>query len=180
MALQTNIIAAGAKLKTMRFVAIAAGHPSLKHSALNEGAVFIDLALDLPVWKVKVVVEQRNTIIIAHRLPMYEVLMDLTAARMTSSAHPDFPLAVAWSASLHNARGRIRPPYYGAAFVKRDSQAFARVELPITLVVRPSLVVRPFNVIGTRTVTSFACYIDLCVRGRKGSGGRIVIPAQIG
>ena len=90
MALQTDIVAVAAKLKTVRFVAIAARYARLKHPALDERAVLIDLALDLAVREIKVFIEQRNAIIVADGLAVDVVSVNLTTTRMAARAELDF------------------------------------------------------------------------------------------
>ena len=58
MALEADAISWRAQLEAVRLMAIAAGHPGMKHSALDKGAVLVNLAFDLPVGKVEIIVQQ--------------------------------------------------------------------------------------------------------------------------
>src|SRR5271166_5773853 len=53
--LQTDIVAFASKLRGVRLVAVTASHTSMKHTALDERAVLIDLVFDLTVREVKAV-----------------------------------------------------------------------------------------------------------------------------
>jgi len=57
MALKTHVVSFGAQPKPVRFMTIAARDPLAKHPALEEGAVFVNLLLDLAVRKVEVAVQ---------------------------------------------------------------------------------------------------------------------------
>ena len=64
----------------------------MEHPALDEGAILVVFLLYLPVGEIVVVVEQRDAVIVAHRLAVDVVLVNLAAARMASRAHLDFAL----------------------------------------------------------------------------------------
>jgi hypothetical protein len=70
-------------------VTVAAGDPFGEHAALQERAVFVDLSLHLPVGVVEVVVQQRDAVVVAHRLAMHHVLVHQPASRVTAGAHVD-------------------------------------------------------------------------------------------
>src|ERR1700730_15447524 len=106
MALQADIVAVGPTPKTVWFVAVAARHSRLKRSALDEGAVLIDFALNLAVRKIEVSVKQCNSIVVADGLAVDVVFVNLTAPRMAACAHLDFVLRNARCASAGIARGR--------------------------------------------------------------------------
>ena len=79
MALKTNPVAFRSKLQAMRLVAIAAGHPSIEHPALDERTVLVYLIPNLSVWIVEIVVKERDSIVIARWLPMHVVFMYLAS-----------------------------------------------------------------------------------------------------
>ena len=79
MALKTNPVAFHSKLQTMRLVAIAAGHPSVEHPALDERTVLVYLIPNLSVWIVKIVVKERDPRVIPDWLAMHVVFMNLAS-----------------------------------------------------------------------------------------------------
>jgi hypothetical protein len=87
MALETNLITFCPKPRAMRIMTIAACHPFMKHSALHERTILVDFALDLTVREVEFGIKQRHSIVIFYWLAVYVVLVNLTATRVTSSAH---------------------------------------------------------------------------------------------
>ena len=64
----------------------------MEHSALAERAVFVVLLFYLTVGEIVILVEQGNPVVVAHRLSMNIIFMNLAAPRMASRAHLDFPL----------------------------------------------------------------------------------------
>ena len=58
MALGADLVAGCAQLQAMRIMAVGAGHASLEHPALQEGAILVVLLLDLPIGKVDAGAEQ--------------------------------------------------------------------------------------------------------------------------
>ena len=64
----------------------------MEHPALDEGAVLVVLLLYLAVREVVIFIEQRDTIVVAHRLTVHIVFVNLAAPRMASRARLDFPL----------------------------------------------------------------------------------------
>src|ERR1700728_1903050 len=95
MTLLTKTVPVRPKLGTVRLMAIAAGHAGMEHPALNEGAVLVVLLFYLPVGKVVVFIKQRDAIIVADRLAMHVVFVNLAAPRVTSCAHLNLPLRLA-------------------------------------------------------------------------------------
>ena len=87
--LEAHAIAFGAQAQAVRLVAVAAANARVIHPALDERAVLVIFGFDLPVRVVEIVVEQRDPVIVAERLTMDEILVDLTAPGMASGAHPD-------------------------------------------------------------------------------------------
>src|SRR5579871_5150106 len=87
MALETNLVAVRPQRKRVRIMAVTTSHSRMKHPALDERAILVDLTLDLAVWEIEGVRQQCYPIIVAHRLTMDVVFMNLAAARVTSSAH---------------------------------------------------------------------------------------------
>jgi hypothetical protein len=67
VALGAQRIAAGAQLRAARVVAIGAGDPGVRHAALQERAVFVDLAVDLPVGVIEARLKQRRTVGVEER-----------------------------------------------------------------------------------------------------------------
>ncbi len=90
--LRANTVALGPKPRTVRLVTIAARHAGMEHPALDEGSVLVVLLLYLAVGEIMVVVEQCYAVIVAHRLSVYVVFVNLAAPRMASRARLDFPL----------------------------------------------------------------------------------------
>ena len=89
--MHTNVVAGRAQLETVRLVTIATGHSGMIHPALDERSVFVVLLFYLSVGEVVVFIEQCDAVIVAYRLAMHVVFVNLAAARMASSAHLDFP-----------------------------------------------------------------------------------------
>ena len=92
MTLRAHTVASAPQPGTVRLVAIAARHARMEHSALAEGAVFVVLLFYLAVGEIVVLIEQRDPVIVAHRLSMNIIFVNLAAPRMASRAHLDFPL----------------------------------------------------------------------------------------
>src|ERR1700722_1697738 len=105
----------------MRLVTIAARHALVEHPALDERSIFIDLALDLSIGVVKILIEQRHPIVVSHWLTVNVVFVNLAAPRMTTRAHLDFSLRGAWRATFRIAGGRIYRPRNSFALVESDS-----------------------------------------------------------
>jgi hypothetical protein len=138
MALQTDIIVLGSKFEAMGFVAIAAGHTRMEHSALDERTVLINFALDLAVWEIEVLIEQRNAIVVIHGLAKHVVLVNLATARMASRTHLNFPFRLAGPAASNFVAGRLKWPGHSFAFVKRNSRSLINVEFsPFALPASP-------------------------------------------
>ena len=130
----------------------------MKHPALYERAVLVNLVLDLTIRVVEVLIEQRDPIIVLDWLTMDVVLVDLTAPRVTSRAGLNLALRPARSAAMGVSGRRVDLPASSAALIKRDQQSTIRFELaPIALFLRPRHVIR------SRSMTRFAGDIDLYV-----------------
>src|SRR5271166_1753932 len=99
MALHTDAVAFATKPQAVRFMTVAACYTGVKHTALDEGAVFVDLALDLSIWKVKILIKESDKIVVTNRLTMHIVFVNLTSARMATRAHLDLALGVPRPAS---------------------------------------------------------------------------------
>ena len=174
MALLTNTVALGPKFEAVRLVTIATRDASMEHPALDERPIFVVFLLDLPIREIVVLVEQRHPVIVADRLTVHVIFMNLAASRVAPRAHLNFPLRATRRASARVAGQEIDRPFDAVAIVKRDRQAFVGKGLPITLLLGPR------DVIGAGTVASLACDIDLRVGGGKSAGASIVVLAQIG
>ena len=110
----------------------------MEHAALDEGAVLVDLILDLTIGEVQVVLQQRDAIVIADRLSMHVVFVNLAATRVASRTHLDFALRIARHASMRVTSRWVGSPLAALAFVKRNRQSFVRGELfPIALLLCP-------------------------------------------
>src|SRR5207244_12911722 len=120
MTLHTKVVAGRSKLETVRLVAIAAGHTGIEHPTLDKRAVFVVLLFYLAVGEIVVFVEQREAVIIAHRLPVHIVFVNLAAPRVASRAHLYFSLCPTRRASTRIPSGRIDRPRGASAFVKRN------------------------------------------------------------
>ena len=77
VALQAYAVSRRPQLEGMRIVTIAAGDAGVKHSALDEGPVFVNLAFDLSVGKVEILVQDCDAVIIADWLAVDVILVDL-------------------------------------------------------------------------------------------------------
>ena len=86
VALTAQRVAVRMQLGAMRVVAIGAGDARVIHAALQERAVFVDFAVDLPVGVIKARLEQRRQIAVEIGLARRRVLGDDLAAGMTGGA----------------------------------------------------------------------------------------------
>ena len=86
VALPADRIPLGAQLLRVRVVAIGAGHPLGKHPALEKRAVVEHFVLHLPVGPVEAPVEQTRTEAVGEWLPRVDLIGQLRASRMTTSA----------------------------------------------------------------------------------------------
>src|SRR6202023_4005906 len=82
MALRAQAVPLGVQLDAVRVVAVRAGDPGGMHPALQERAVFIDLAVDLPIGVIETGFEQRREIGVEKGRAWRRVLGDLLAARV--------------------------------------------------------------------------------------------------
>ena len=140
--MRANIVAVRAKLETVRLVTIAAGDTGVEHLALGEGTVLVVLLLYLPVGEVVVFIEQRDAVVVAHRLPVDVIFVNLAAPRVASRTHLDFLLRCARRASASVTGREIDRPCDAFALVKRNRQTLGRVELlPLALLLRPREVI---------------------------------------
>ena len=86
MALRAERIALGPQLRAVRVMTVRAGDPGGMHAALQERAVFVDLAVDLPVSVIKAGFEQRRQIAVEEGLTGHRALGDHLASRVTGRA----------------------------------------------------------------------------------------------
>jgi len=139
----------------VRFMTIAACDPLVKHPALEEGAVFVNLLPDLAVRKVEVAVQQCDPVVVSDRLSVDAVFVDLAAARVTSRAYHDFAVRGAGRAATCIAGGGIDSP--------RDSFAILeghRESLVCREILRIPALLRPGDVIGSGSVARLTRYVD--------------------
>ena len=174
--LEAHAVALRAQLQAMRLVTIAAGHTRVKHPALDEGAVLVDFIFDLSVGVVQIVIEQCDPVVVADRLAMDVILVDLAAPRMASRAHLDFACGPARDTAPRVAADRIDNPGRIAALVERDQQAIGfRIAEP-----RSAVFVRPRHMTGARPVAGLARDVDFRVSGGIGARAEIIVLAQVG
>mgnify|MGYP003694035785 CR=1 FL=1 len=83
VALRAERIALGSQLRAVRVVAVRAGDPGGMHAALQERAVFVDLAVDLPVGVIETGFEQRRQVGVEEGRARRRALGDHFAARVT-------------------------------------------------------------------------------------------------
>ena len=88
------------------------------HLALDERSVLLHLALDLPICITEIVIEKRDSVVIAERLPVHIIFVNLGAPRMTWRAHLDFLLRCSRLTTMYIARCEIDPPGDVVAFVQ--------------------------------------------------------------
>ena len=175
MTLRTEGVAVRAKFRAVRIVTIAARHAGVEHPALDEGAVLVVLLLYLAVGEIVVLIEQRDAVIVADRLSMHIVLVNLAAPRVASRTRLDFAIGLTRRASTRVTGGWIDRPRNTFALIERERQTFGRVErLPIALFLCPR------NVIRAGAVTSLARHIDLGVGSRKRASASVVVLAKVG
>src|ERR1700683_3089628 len=111
---------------------IAAGDARMEHFALHEGAVLVVLLLYLAVREVAVFIKQRDAIVVAHRLSVHVVFVNLAAPRVASRARFDFLLRLTRRASTRVASRWIDRPRDAFALIECDRQSLSRIEpLPI-------------------------------------------------
>src|SRR5271156_3242671 len=101
----------------------------MKHPALDERAVFIDLLLDLAVGEVKVRIEERDAIVVFDRLTVDVVLVDLTAPRVTSGTGLDLVLRPPRFVAACISSRRVDLPAGSATLIKRDQESMICLEL---------------------------------------------------
>ena len=87
MTLSAETVALRAGERTVWLMAIAAGNSRMEHPALDEGSVLVDFIFDLPVRKIEIGIKQGDSVVIAHRLPMNIVLVELASSRMAPRTH---------------------------------------------------------------------------------------------
>ena len=155
VALKANAVAWRAKLQAMWLVTVAARHSGMKHPALDERAVLVNFILNLSIRIIEVVIEQRDPIVIAHRLAMHVVFVNLTSPRMTSCTGLDFTLRAARRATDHVSGRSIGRPAHAMAFVQCNQEAVILL-VPAPVAAPP----RPHHMIGPGTMAGFAGDID--------------------
>ena len=138
----------------MRFMTIAACDPLVKHPALEEGAVFVNLLPDLAVRKVEVAV-QCDPVVVSDRLSVDAVFVDLAAARVTSRAYHDFALRGSGRAATCIAGGGVDSPRDSVAILEDHREPLVCCKtFPVPALSRPG------NVLGTGSMTRLAGHID--------------------
>src|SRR5262249_30512889 len=148
MTLHAHAIAFFAQARAVRLVAVAAGDPFVIHPALQEGAVLVHLAADLPVGLVEVGLEQRGQVRVGDRLAVRRRLGELAAARVAARAGVDLDARGARRTALGMMRLRVARPRDPAPLVERHRETAIGEILPAVAVLGPGYVARARSVAG--------------------------------
>ncbi len=114
-------------LERVRIVAVRARDTGGVHLALEEGAVLVDLVLDLAVGKVKALLEQRRPVGLHQGLAEDVVGLDDGAARMTARAGFDLRRRGPRNAPLRDAGRRVDVPGRLRRILQGDRESFLRI-----------------------------------------------------
>ena len=176
VALTAQRISVGTQLRAVRVVAVRAGDARVKHAALQERAVFVDLAVDLPVGVIEARLEQRRQIGVEEGLARHRVLGDDLAAGMARGAGIDLGRSQLLGAP-GNPGLRVHLPMTVIGRLQPIGQAH-----PVRIVSWLSLLARlgPGDVAGTGAVARLAGNVDIGPARRVGIGGEVVVLLQIG
>src|ERR1700730_970973 len=156
----------------MGFVAIAAGHAGIKHLALPERAVIVDLVEHLPVGMVKPSGEEGDGVSVGQWLSRDPVFRKFAASGMAEAAGLDLPARhCRRDTALRIAGLGIGLPGNAVPLVQEDGEPFAR----IFVLSKPApLAVGPIDVSGAFAVARLATDADFRPNRVEAIIGRIV------
>src|SRR5262245_19015091 len=127
VALQAHRAAVRAERQAVRIVAVGARHAGLVHPALEEGAVLVDLVLDLAIDEVERLFEQGDAVALADRPTMDVFGAELASARVAARADLDLARPGPGTAATAIAGARVDVPRHVTAIVERDDEPLATV-----------------------------------------------------
>jgi len=155
----------------MRLVAITATDTCAVHLALQEGTVFVNLAIDLVVGVIELLGQQRGQMAVQQGSVMV-IAKQLRAAVMAACADLDFRM-VAGRLLCNRVTGSwINRPDFAKCLIQSSYQALGGVGRDFFL--------GPIHMPGTRTMTGFAGNIDFRPSGMVAMASLIVVLLKIG
>ena len=176
VAARAQRVPGGAKCGRVRLVTIAAGHARMRHPALQEGSVVVDLAALLAIGKVHRRLERSRLVEVEQRRAGLVAVGDLRPPRVALRARVDLTCGRARSAAHRPECVGIDRPRDVAAFGEMDREAVAGA----SGVGRSRGGARRLDVFRSRPVAGLTRDIDLTPCGLEAIGRRVVVLAQIG
>ena len=146
----------------------------MMHAALQEGAIFEHLAVDLPVGVIEAGLQQRGQIGVEEGRPDRRILGDDLAARMAARANIEF-LAVGRRRALRCAGLGVHAPDVLRRRFEPDRQAQMRVVRGAPRRLR----VRPIDMARAGAVAGLAGDVHVAPRGRIGVGAEIIVLFEV-
>src|SRR6266446_941712 len=173
MALGADLVAGRAQLQAMWIMAVGAGHASLEHPALQEGAILVVLLLDLPIGKVDAGAEQAWHRTIEEWMTISEGFGDFVPSGVAEGA--SFYLAVRRTGSgpRRRADGWVQNPPPAAGVGEESHQTFRAVVGHARRRLRPGGMARAWP------MASLARDIQLRPCRMIAVGRRIEVPLQV-